>query len=155
MPSGTSTAVFGFTEATSNDRSGGVARSWATATAATSISAAAAAPITARLFGRDGRRVPVLVGLAVNETPGVEPGRRVLRARLARIGIAARHHYGDVIVFRDHCGHLRRQRRARVDALHLHHLREERDNAGETGGRVRVVLDVALRQPFLGAIPLA
>src|SRR5262245_65110041 len=50
----------------------------------------------------DRSKVPMLVGLAVDEAPHVEPGRGVGFARRARIDALADNCYRDIVAFRNH-----------------------------------------------------
>src|SRR6187402_66559 len=111
-----------------------------------------------RLLGggwSDRGRIPVLVGLAVDEAPGVEPGRVVLRTGLPGIRVLARHEHGDVVVVGNHGDDLRGQLVALVLALDVQHFRKEGDDARETGRGVGIVLVIGGGEPFPGAIPLS
>src|SRR5690606_5434937 len=108
----------------------------------------------ARSARRYRRGIPVLVGLAVDEAPRVEPGRRVGLARLLRMRVLARDHHDDHVALGHHVHDGRRELAAVVGARPFHDLREVIDHALEPRGRVRVVLDVAVGDPLAGTVPL-
>ena len=72
-----------------------------------------------------GRRIPVLVGFAVDEAPGVEPRRRVALAGTARVRVVARPDHRDEVVLGADGHDLRGQPVALSHARHAHALREE------------------------------
>ena len=97
------------------------------------------------------RRVPMLVGSAVDDAPLVVPDRRVLLAGLARIVVLHSEHDADDVAARQH-GHERHgqlvaRRRPRQPAEILHHVVAPRHD-------VRIVLKIALGEPTVGLVPV-
>src|SRR3984885_10047598 len=98
-----------------------------------------------------GRAIPVLVGLAVHEAPGVEPSGGV---RIVGLGILHLTHrtYCDVVAFGGNERYFspqvfRNWRRLGDRRKVLHHAIASRLH-------VRIVLQVLGRQPFIGLVPM-
>src|SRR5205814_7488852 len=102
----------------------------------------------------DQRVVPVLVGLAVHEAPGIEPRRVVGLARIARILVRARREHGHVVAFGDDSDDLAGENRAAVGALLSENLREEVHDRVPARVGVRVVLVIGRGEPLGRAVPL-
>src|SRR2546427_1467315 len=106
-----------------------------------------------RARSSDRRRIPMLVGLAILDSPHIEPRCRIGLVGISGIAILAREGDHDEIPFRGNRCHLGlpaspvRDGRGRAAA-------EELQNRIEARGDVRVVLNVLFRDVLVGELPM-